>query len=218
MNKNPTQMSRILKKLLFVRDMKPVDLARKVDLPPPTIHRFLTGKSKNPYKTSLEPIADYFGITTTQLLGDEPLPDNILREIDGQTHDNKTGIIQLPLLTWNALDYRNQPHSHCSKKIPFIGRISEQAFATEMPNTSMEPVFLKGSTLIFDPHKPATDRSYILVKLAQQQHYIFRQLVVDMDKRYLKPLNPDLYATPMRELSCDDEIIGILQEARQVFS
>jgi transcriptional regulator with XRE-family HTH domain len=73
MSKTYPNLSSILKRLLFQRDMKPVDLARAVDIPPPTIHRLITGKSTRPYQSSLEPIAKYFGITTAQLLGTESL-------------------------------------------------------------------------------------------------------------------------------------------------
>ncbi len=60
MAKKYLSLGKVLKKLLFERDLKPADLAREVNIPPPTIHRLITGKSTRPYESSLKPIAKFF--------------------------------------------------------------------------------------------------------------------------------------------------------------
>ena len=47
--------------------MKPMDLARELDIPQPTIHRIVSGKSTCPHERSLIPIADFFNISVEDL-------------------------------------------------------------------------------------------------------------------------------------------------------
>jgi transcriptional regulator with XRE-family HTH domain len=207
MAKKYPRLASILKKLLFERDIKASDLARAVDLPPPTIHRLITGKSTRPYESSLKPIADYFSIEVSQLLGEEPLssPDTTGKEKAVQALG--TGYIDnIPLIRWNQLP-----------KTTSADLIKNGAFATVMPDTSMEPLIQRNSILIFDPSIKPVDRSYVLVKLHETEAYILRQLLVDADHQYLKPLNPDLSTFKMRLLHKHDEIIACLAEARHNF-
>lgn len=218
MAKKYPKMAQVLKKLLFEKDMKSIDLAREVDLPAPTVHRLVTGKSTRPYKSSIEPIADFFSISTDQLLGEQPLPGE---EVVIETEHNELSsdyISRVPLIPWNKINERNTLDFTEYKTVPYIGSISEAGFATIMPDSSMEPIFSRNSILIFDPNKTASDRSYILVKLTEAQQPVFRQLLIDLEHQYLKPLNPDLTAFQMRLLKDEDEILGILIEARQVYN
>lgn len=75
--------------------MKPVDLARALDIPPPTIHRLVTDKSTRPYKSSLKPIADFFSIDMKQLLGEEPLAEWKSAETTSVPSRNLIKIIRL---------------------------------------------------------------------------------------------------------------------------
>lgn len=83
-----------------------------------------------------------------------------------------------------------------------------------MPDYSMEPLFPKGAILIFDPHLTATDRSFVRVKLGKSDTLTFRQILIDVDHKYLKPQNPDLTTYQMRLLNSDDEIIATLFGSR----
>ena len=71
MTKN--KLSDTLKRLMFEKDIRAVELARQTNLPQPTVQRMVVGTTPNPQLTSLEPIAKYFGITIEQLRGNEPI-------------------------------------------------------------------------------------------------------------------------------------------------
>ncbi len=204
----------ILKKLLFERDIKPVDLARAVNLPPPTIHRLVTGKSTRPYESSLKPIADYFSIEVSQLLGEKPfLSDKKTSDLEKNSNNfKKNHVTSIPLTPWNDLDNFNEKENY--SEIPFVGSISKMGFATIMPDTSMEPFIQRNSIIIFDPFIKPTDRNCILVKLHETKAYVLRQMLIDADHQYLKPLNPDLSAFKMKLLHKNDEIIACLVEIR----
>jgi SOS-response transcriptional repressor LexA len=217
MAKKYLKLSSILKTLLFQKNMKPIDLARELDLPQPTIHRLVTGKSTRPYKSSLEPIADYFNISVDQLIGEEPLLADWQPEVT-KAQELQTFIIKpVPLIPWAGLSQLNQSSQQAKKKLVITGSISDACFAVMMNDHSMEPLFTKGSFLIFDPNKKTLDRSYVLVKLAHKDQFIVRQLLVDVDERYLKPLNPDSGIYKMRCLETDDTIIAVLFESRTNF-
>ncbi len=210
-----TQLGTILKKLLFDRGMKPVDLAREINIPPPTIHRLVTGKSTRPYKSSLKPIADYFSITIDELIGDKAFTNDVSTKITTVNPSHKV-IHYLPLIFWDNIKI-NMNELNISKDIPFAGNISNEAYATILNDSSMEPLFPRGSMLLFDPQKAFKDRSYVLVQINETSAPVFRQLILDLDQKYLKPLNPDLNAFKMRLLSEKDQIIAVLVEARQAY-
>jgi transcriptional regulator with XRE-family HTH domain len=212
MAKHYPKLSGILKKLLFQKDLKPVDLARELDIPPPTIHRLVTGKSTRPYPSSLNPIADYFGVTTDQLLGLEPLfPEDETPK--AASTPAPAGFQAIPVWSWNSL---GKEEKEVQMQLP-VGNVSEQSFALIMHDHSMEPLFEKGCTLIFDPAVKPIDRSYVLVKIASSGISVFRQLLIDVDNQFIKSLNPDISASSMRLLSPEDEIIACLVETRSNF-
>lgn len=200
MAKHYLQLSKILKKLLADRKMRPVDLARAVNMPTPTIHRLVTGKSTCPYRSSLEPIAQYFSVEVDDLLGEKV-----------SSSKSPSAIMEIPLMAWEALGTSPE---NAIKTIPFVGALSEEGFATTMPDTSMEPFIQRHTILILDPKVNPYDRSYVLVKLHETSCYVFRQLLIDAEYRYLKPLNPDLSVFKMRLLTPEDEIVACLVEAR----
>lgn len=210
MAKQYPKLGGILKKLLFDRGMKASDLAREVNLPPPTIHRLITGKSSRPYKSSLKPIADYFSLEIDQLLGEQSLASD-------PTPENQTHIHYIPLIPWNNLNEIRSIIENKTRELPFLGLISDNAFGVVLEDSSMEPIFPKGSTLIFDPEITPKDRSFVLVELNESHTFVFRQMLIDVDQQYLKPLNPDLNNFKMRILSLEDRIRGVLVEARQSY-
>lgn len=214
MAKKYLQLGSILKKLLFNRDMKPIDLSREVSIPAPTIHRLITGKTTRPYKTSLEPIAAFFSISVEQLVGEQPIPDTKPSMLDANI---PTDITQIPLIPWNDLPHLRSIHTNNLITIPFAGLINSSAFATIMPDSSMEPLFSNDCILIFDPQISHKDRSYVLVHLEEPGMFVFRQLLIDSNDMYLKPLNPDLTTFRMKLIGENDKIIGTLIEARQCY-
>jgi len=62
-------------------------LAEVTGVPQPTIHRILIGGSKEPRNSTIKKLANYFEISTTQLLGDEPIP-GVGQQLDGATSES----------------------------------------------------------------------------------------------------------------------------------
>jgi SOS-response transcriptional repressor LexA len=79
----------------------------------------------------------------------------------------------------------------------------------------MEPMFIEGTTLIFNPDKEPKDKSFVLVFLAETGTPLFRQILIDGDAKYLKPTNPSLSTLPITVLTNEDKILGTLVESRR---
>lgn len=201
----------MLNNLLFEKKIRATDLAREICVPQPTIHRLMTGKSPNPHRSTLEPIANFFNMTVEQLTGEHSSPAVMSHK------ENK--FLEIPLINWHELDYlEHQPEkTSMFEKHIAVSNISKQSFATRMNDSSMEPLFPKNCILILDPEKEPTDRSYVLVKFNENRSYIFRQILIDGEDRFLKPLNPELHSARLKIVGEDDQIIASLVEARHIY-
>lgn len=214
MAKHYLKLSQILKRLLFEKNMRPVDLARELDMPGPTIHRIVTGKSTRPYKESLDAIAKYLDVSVDQLTGEEPLAPATMHDLHKLPISKSAKVV--PILLWDQLGNTTTParkNTNPDSELVVIN-VSDHAFALTMPDYSMEPLFQKGATLIFDPEKEVTDRGYPLIKLHDAKIYVFRQLLVDADQKFIKSLNSDISASSIKMLGPDDEIVAKLVEVR----
>ncbi len=191
------------------------ELARKTKVPTPTIHRIVTGKSTRPYRSSLVPIADYFNISVDQLLGEEALP-----EVNSNSNSlaGHIPIKNIPVIPWDELKVKDDIEIDCKKVVPFLGEISEHGFATVLPDTSMEPMFVQNSILIIDPKSEISDRNFILALLGPNHIPVLRQILNDADHKYIKAINSDLCELQMRLLTDKDKILGKLLESRVNFS
>jgi DNA polymerase V len=63
-----------------------------------------------------------------------------------------------------------------------------EPYALRVVGDSMEPEFADGCVVIVDPGHAPRDGSYVVVEYAGD--VFFRQLVIDGERRFLKPLNP----------------------------
>jgi len=199
-----TRISHILNKLMADKGLHATELARLVNIPQPTIHRVLMGVCEHPHLSTLRPIADYFSVTVDQLKGLEPISliDHISR---------------VSLITWqDVLSWPSKSETNISHKVLMTdAKIGKNAYALQVKDTSMEPVFPKGAVLIVDPSRQPKDRSYVIAKLHEYSEPIFRQLLIDANNYYLKPLSPDLSQYKMTRLGINDEILGTVAQAKR---
>ncbi|MCD6048476.1 MAG: repressor protein [Gammaproteobacteria bacterium] len=222
---NPLRVGDILRRLLFEKNMKVIDLARATNVPQPTLQRIATGGcSRQPQMSSLLPIAQYFSLSVDQLLGKEPIP--WLNQAHKKDLD-EMGVRRVPLLEWSDImnwilvskdaEKRENFHKLRNPSILTETTVSEEAFALTIKDASMEPLFSSGCQVIFDPNKQIRDRSYVLVKLEQKEESIFRQLILDAGDRFIKPLSPDLEKFRMQMLEENDMILGVLVESKNQY-
>jgi SOS-response transcriptional repressor LexA len=118
-------------------------------------------------------------------------------------------IKEIPLVEWYDFKCRI-PNS----RFP-VHNISDEGFALKMNDSSMEPLFPKGSLLIFEPiYKELIDRSYILVQLENVEVYIFRQLLIVDNQKYIQALNSEIKEVSFKKVNDKDIILAKLIESR----
>lgn len=195
--------------------MNVVEFAKTANIPHQTLHQIIHGFTKSPHKKSLKRLSKKLQLSVKQLKGNEPIPEGLWTDLLLPTH--KDQITKIPLITWS--DVKKLPKDIeiiDDKYIINSPNLNTKCFALTMNNSSMEPIFLNKSTLIFDPDKQPTDRSFILASIGTEEVPVFRQLLIDIDHQYLKPINPELSST-LRTLTKEDRIIATLVESRRSY-
>lgn len=207
------QLADRLKQLLYDRRLSVADLTRACGVPQATISRIINGQTTRPYAKSLLALADYFEISLPELTGEKPLTNQKTNSSTALPH---AALKAIPLLTRQQLSaLPNLPKVITEKATVFtLDNQADSCFAFQMDDSSMDPIFPSGTLLILSMTKIAQDRHFVLVKIAHSGDFVFRQLLVDGDRRFLKAFNSDL---PPRQLDQHDQVMAVLVEMRQVF-
>lgn len=210
-------ISQILRTLMFKKNINTSELARNISIPQQTLQSIVAGQCNNPRKKTLKPIADFFNISLDQLMGNIPIPESI-ENIKIQTSIKKAN--QVPIFSKNEIeDFLEKPDQVNPNEYIFTNqKITNKTFAMLLSDSSMEPYFPKGSLLIIDPEKKIKNRCFVLVKIDETDLIIFRQLFIDDNKYYLKPMNPDFNKYSIKVLKEKDKIVGPLIEFRHFYA
>nr|WP_273027606.1 S24 family peptidase [Pseudomonas sp. SWRI77] len=76
--------------------------------------------------------------------------------------------------------------------------------------------FREGDIIFVDPAKDYENGSLVIVKLANSKEATFKQLVVEGERYFLKPLNPS-WPDPIIELPSDATICGVVVSKVEIF-
>lgn len=209
MNKLP----QVLLLLMEEQDLTVSELARRTGIGQPVIHRLLSGETDNPKVATLSPIANYFAISISQLIGDDLLPKE---RISGTFRMTSHGWTTIPLLSWEQAIHwlDNRDSINIDKYETTDISVSENAYALRVKDTTMTPRFPENTLLVIDPVMEPSDRDYVVAHISNQKQAIFRQLLLDSDDTYLKPLNTDF---KMILLNRESRLLGVMVQARMDF-
>lgn len=212
---NNVTISEVLSHLMFLKKVRTAELARRINIPQPTVHRIVSGTSPNPHMSSLIPIAKFFEISVEQLKGDDNIPwlktDHAVRLFRPEWHEvPHLSLEQAPM--WSQVMGDKDKHNLPTMFTDAV--LSDNSFAITMPDSSMTPQFMQHATLFIDPNITPSDRHFVLIQMHNQPLALFRQMLVDGYNRYIKPLNTDLDNFPMMQVSEKDQILGVLVQAR----
>jgi SOS-response transcriptional repressor LexA len=192
------------------------ELARRAEIPQPTLHRILSGATRSPRGTSLAPLANFFSVTINQLLGVDPLPQD---RVPGTYNPRIQGWTPIPIIDWKQAGDWNKfkvklRQSAWDEWVSTDLPVSEDAFAIEVRGTSMEPLFNEKTMLIIEPQREPVDRDFAVAIHKDHQKAVFKQILYDGDDRYLKSIN-EVFKT--LELDKGYSIVGTLIQARMDF-
>ena len=185
------------------------ELSRKTGVAQQIINRILSGENKNPKIATISPLANYFMVSISQLIGDE--------EIGFKTrmNSNHLGWQEIPFIDLDA--FINRPLkdllSETQEKILADVSSSSNVFAMRMRGDSMEPKFSDGTILIFDINKKPSNGDFILF---ERPNFVIemRQLFIKKDSLYKKCLNPTYKDYTVSLISADYNQVGVLIQSR----
>lgn len=185
-----SQLSTILKRLMLKENLTESELSRRTGIGQPVIHRISSGETDNPKIDTLLPIAGYFSITLSELVGDHPLPA-------GKIHSNNSTPVavhwqKVPLLNWGQVDHWLN-HKQCQFPLRNIGcqyALSEQAYAVEMSDNSLSPRFPVNTVFVVEPERAPVQGSFCVVLPSGHQTAVVYQMKIDSEgNASYQPLN-----------------------------
>jgi len=203
-----SNLSLTLKKLLSDINLSEAELARRTGIAQPMINRLATGKNANPKLKTLKPIAKYFGVTFSQLLGEEILPAK------DELEQRSVKWYEATLI--NAVDVLKKLNSETVETIKTVTtnvHVSENSFAFLINDDRYEPKLTNNTMLFIDPETSARNRDLVLVLDKNTNQVSIQQLIVDNNDKYLKEISKD----PELHTLADDsnlEVKGVVVQTR----
>ncbi|MBA2649207.1 MAG: helix-turn-helix domain-containing protein [Legionella sp.] len=203
--KDPKEyLSDNLSKLLEFHQMNESDLAKSLQIPYNTIHRLLTGTTSDPRVSTLQQIADYFGVTLDYLLNQ-----------NGSAHFIQPHISHnIPVFDWISISNKNfaqvlEDKTQQTKwmQIAPIAHVKNynSVFAIESTK-SMQPRFPSGTLFIVNMDEQPIDGDFIFVRF-KDNSVSFRELIIDSPKWQLNATIPG--SEPLIFDPKEHEIVGV---------
>lgn len=184
--------------LMSEAGIKTNDLAKQTGLPATTIKSIRNNENANPTISTLLPLAKFFSIPLSKLIGSE--------ELDINTSINSNYIKQVPLLTWEKCG-EDLLLNRKTENIIFTERnISTKAFALFVENDNLKS-FPHGGILIIEPEKRPETNDIVIVARIDNPTASIRKYVVEIDQAYLIPLVSGFSVSPM---SSEFRILGVV--------
>jgi SOS-response transcriptional repressor LexA len=188
-------------------------LAKKARVSQSTVGRLLMGLV-NSQSDTLEQMCDALGISVAELLGESPASE-LGGRADGDALESAAKTGRVPLISWveagsftKAINI-HQPGfaEHWVKKPP--KPCGPQTFALRVEGISMEPKYQEGDIIYVDPERTATNGKDIVIRLDDRNEVMFKRLVIEGRRSYLKPLNR-LWPEQIIEVPVDARIVGVV--------
>lgn len=183
------------------------ELSRRIGLPPSTIKKVRNGDS-NPTLSTLTPIAEYFDLSISQLIGDEAIPNS---RIKGSYKINPLTLTQVPLISWkDAISWPNkliEPQSFLSTEHSY----SKNAYSLMVEEDGWENL-TKDTALLIDPTLELQHRDFVIVYKNGQNIPTLKQALFDEGNIYLKPVQQ---AYNIAIFTTEHKILGVVVEYKK---
>ena len=211
---NKHELKDILSSLMEECDIDDAQLARETGVPASTISRIRINSNANPTASTLRPIAKFFSISISQLLGDEFLPKDRLPGTHNPTYYTSA---RMPIIEWDwIMEWLETRGKNIKEKfltwISTEKEVGPNSFALIISTDSFGLAFRKGSTIMVDPSVSPIDGDLILVKDESNRNILLKQFLMDGQEPYIRSVNPEIKSVmPLTE---SYKIIGVVIETR----
>ncbi len=191
-------LSKRLNSIMVDRKISNTELAKNLSMPIQTIQKIRTGSNENPTISTLRAIAEYFKITVSQLIGDEPMAR-----------------IEVPILNWNQILSWPNLNDENFKVSALIPRVLENKVFAIIINDDNYADFLKDEILLIDPSLQIKRHCYALVNRVGQTNPSIKKVLEEDGVFYLKSLIPGITNTIL--LNNEYSILGVVISSYKLF-
>ena len=181
-------------------------LSRRVGLPASTIKKIRNNAECNPTLSTLLPIAKYFSLTVSQLLGDIDWPTD---RINARSPTTTTALSSLPIRDWQDCGDLDQKKHY--ERVSSENNYSADAFALVVQTEEWENL-LPGTILLVEPNYKPQHRDYIITKKRNQIEATLKQWLVNDDEVYLKTPTAGF---PIQALPKEQQVLGVVVEYKK---
>ncbi len=204
-----SELCNILKTMMESVNITVTELARQTGVGQPVIHRMASGETDNPKVGSLSPIAKFFNINISQLIGDDPLSPEMMTGSHNPLYRHWS---KVPLLSWEqAIAWPEQfVATEVQSYIATESNVSDKAFAVKVEDNTMFPRYPKGTILIIEPSIELRDKDFALIHVEGENKAQFKQVLLDANDLYLKPLNGDF---DIKKIEGQYKTLGIMVQS-----
>lgn len=160
------------------------DLARSAKVNQPTIHRILTGESREPRRSNVEKLAAFFGVSTDQLYGIAPLPENLglittAPKAGPVILKNKIQVIGQAQFVdkdaiWSRIEH-TLAGGHLSWSTP-----DKDAYALRCTGDMMQPRIRAGEYLVIEPSTAYSAGDEVLIR-SKDDRVMVKQYLYERD-------------------------------------
>ncbi|QRN04433.1 helix-turn-helix domain-containing protein [Legionella sp. MW5194] len=173
-------LSKNLSKLLDSHQVSEYDLAKNLNIPYNTINRIINGTTTDPRLSTLQQIADFFGVNLDFLVGTNEQSKNI----------------SIPLMSW---DFVSKPNFTLAfdkitweKWVP-VGNLLDNIHSTDLifaleSTKSMHTRFPVGTLFVLQTNLLPIDGDLVLIKFKTDNSISLRELTIDSPNWLLNPI------------------------------
>lgn len=201
-----------IKKLLERESINASTLARNINVAERNLYRLISDKNSNPTLSSLRPIAKFFNVSVSQLIGEDVL------NFDNASYSRRT-ISNIPLIELSELTAIIESHeeSNARETISTDATVSDKSFAFRINHGGLEPCFPKGSIVVIDTNRNYSHGNFVLIISDNEKMPQMREIISDGSDICLKSANPALSQIKMSRLSTNDKVLGVVAQINSYY-
>lgn len=175
----------------------------------------LRSRAGNPTILTLQALADFFNISIDHLINQDCSALDL--NAQSQKDDLSKSSVLVPII--HIEQVINWPFA-IDKKLNsnfFVNTnndINNLCFALRLNSEVLMPFYQKNTVFIVDPNKEPVDGNIVVVALDEGNKVTFRQLFIDAQDYYFKPINHEFGGM---QLASDFKIYGVVVRALQNF-
>lgn len=197
-----------LNSLMQYHKLHEASLARITNIPQPTLHKILTGKTADPRISTLKILADHFNTSIDELYVGNGKPGITQAKSETQS---------IPIISWEECikgsGYFNILLPANWHQWLVVDMLDKRLYAlTTKP--CMELIFAIGTVLVIDTQKKPKDGDLVIVHYPNSQEATLRKLTIDGLNQLLAPINPHLSSD---KITNEIKILGVVIQSRYTY-